>query len=59
MVVTDPILVASRRPGRLNAPDEALLGQDPAGVVYRLSRNSTDLRTNVLGDVVRRAVGPT
>jgi hypothetical protein len=59
VVVTDPILIAGRRTGRLDAPDEALLGQDFEGVVDRLSRNGTDFSTNVTGDVFRRAVGPT
>ena len=59
MVVTDPILVAGRRPGGLDAPDEAVLGQDSESVVYRLSRNGTDLGTSNLGDSVRRSVEPT
>ena len=59
MVVTDSILVQGWRPGRLDAPDEALLGQDFEGVVYSLSRNGTDCGTNVTCDVFRRAVGPT
>jgi hypothetical protein len=58
VIVTYTILVEGRRPSGLDAPDEAILGQDPEGVVHRLSRNGTDLDTSVLGDVVRRAVGP-
>ena len=59
MVVADAILVEGRRPGGLDAPDEALLGQDPEGVVHRLSRDGADLGANIFGDVIRRAVGPT
>ena len=59
VVVTDPILIAGRRTGGLDPPDEALLGQDFEGVVYSLSRNGTDFGTNVTCDVFRRAVGPT
>jgi hypothetical protein len=59
VVVTDPILVEGRRPRGLNAPDEALLDQDPQGVVDRLSRDGTDHSANVFGDFVRRTVGPT
>jgi len=59
VVVTNPILIAGWRTGGLDAPDEALLGQDFQGVVHRLSRNGTDFGTNVNGDVFRRAVGPT
>jgi len=59
VVITDPGLVESRRPGGLDAPDEALLDQHPEGVVHRLSRDGTDVGANVLGDGVCRAVGPT
>jgi hypothetical protein len=37
VVVTDPILVAGRRPGRLDAPEEALVGEGREGVVHRLT----------------------
>jgi hypothetical protein len=59
VVVTDPILIAGRRTGRLDAPDVTLLGEDFEGVVYSLSRNGTDFGTNVTCDVFRRAGGPT
>ena len=59
VVVTDSILVKGRRPRRLDAPNEALLRQNPESVVYRLSRNSPDIGPNVRGDIVRRAVGMT
>ena len=39
VVVVDPVLVASRRARRLDAPDESLLGQDAEGVVDRLARD--------------------
>ena len=59
VIVTDSILVKCRRPGGLDAPDEALLHQDPQSVVYRLSRNRTNVGTNFPGDIIRRAVGTT
>jgi hypothetical protein len=59
MVVTDTILVKGPRPGGLNAPEESFLDQHPQGIVHRLSRNGTNLGANVLGDIIRRAVGPT
>jgi hypothetical protein len=59
VVVTDPILVTGRRPGGLDASDEALVGQDPEGVEHRLARNGTDVGPYDLGDVDRRAVRST
>jgi hypothetical protein len=49
VVVPDPVLVASGRPGRLDAPEEALLGKGREGVVYRLDRDGTDLTPDGLG----------
>jgi len=59
MVVANPVLVARRRPGGLNASDEALFDQDGEGVVHRLAGNDADLVPYGLGDVVRRPVGLT
>lgn len=59
VIVTDSILVKSRRPGRLDAPDKALLRQNRERIVDRLSRNSADIGPNVCGDIVRRAMGTT
>jgi len=56
MVVTDSVLVAGRRPGRLDAPQEAIVGEGPEGVVHRLMRDGTDLGSDNLVDVVRGAV---
>jgi len=56
VIVTHPILVAGRRTGRLDAPDKALVGQQPEGIVYRLSGDGTDLGPHRLSDVVRGAV---
>ena len=56
VVVTDTILITGRRPRGLDAPDDALLGQDSQRVVDRLSRNGADFVTNILGDFVRRAM---
>jgi hypothetical protein len=36
VVVVDPVLVAGRGPGGLDAPEEALLGERGQGVVHRL-----------------------
>jgi hypothetical protein len=59
VVVSYPVLIKGRRPGGLDAPDEAIFGQDAEGVVDRLSRNRSNPRSNVPADVVRRAVGTT
>ena len=56
MVVTDPVLEASRRPGGLDTPEEALFGEGRKGVVHRLTRNGTDLAPDDRVDVVRGAV---
>jgi hypothetical protein len=37
VVVADPVLEAGRRPGGLDAPEEAPVGEGPEGVVYRLT----------------------
>ena len=59
VVVADAILEARRRPGGLNAPDEALGDQDAEGVVHRLERDGTDLGPDDLGHAVGRDVGLT
>src|SRR5207237_9433239 len=56
MVVANPVLVASRRPGGLDAPEEALLGENAEGVVHRLAGHGTELGPHDLVDVVRGAV---
>ena len=56
MIVVDPVLIAARRMGRLNAPYEAIFGQNAQGVVYRLARDRTDLSPHQVLDLVRRAV---
>jgi hypothetical protein len=58
VVVADPVLVERRRPRRLDAADDSLLGQNPQRVVHRLPRDGADLGANVLGYFVRRRVGP-
>jgi hypothetical protein len=40
----------------LDAFDEAPIGQDPDGVVDRLTRDGTDLGPRDFGDVLHRAV---
>ncbi len=56
VVITDPVLVAGRRPGRLDALEEALVGEDRQGVVHRLTGDGTDIGPYGLVDFVRRAV---
>jgi hypothetical protein len=63
VVVAHPILEPRRRPGGLDAPDEAFGGQNGEGVVHRLQRNGTDLGPNdsgdrIGGDVRRTRDGP-
>jgi hypothetical protein len=57
VVVADPILEASRRPGGLNTPDEPFGEQDAKGVVYRLERNGADVASDGFGYAVGRDVG--
>lgn len=59
VMIPDPIFVAGRRTGRLDAPDEALLNQEAERVVNRLARDGSDIGTHILGDGVCRAVGAT
>jgi hypothetical protein len=58
MVVTDAILVARRRPCRLDAPDEAFGHEHSERVVHRLERDRADLRPGDVGDLVCRDVRP-
>jgi hypothetical protein len=46
VVVADAILEASRRPRRLNAPQEAAGDKDAKRVVDRLVRDRSDLRSD-------------
>jgi hypothetical protein len=59
VVVADSILIARRRPGGLDASNEALGDQKPKGVVDRLAGDGTDLGPHGLGDVIRGAVRST
>ena len=59
VVVVDSVLVPSRRTGRLNPPDEALLGQRPKSVVDSLVRHSADLRSHGLLNLIRGGVWTT
>jgi DNA-binding PadR family transcriptional regulator len=56
VVVPYPILEASRRPGRLHAPDQAFGHQQAEGVVHRLKRDGADLDPHRLGHGVGRDV---
>lgn len=57
MVVADAVLVASRRTGGLNAPQQAFVDQDAECVVDRLARDGADIVSGGLGDIVSGAVG--
>jgi len=59
VVVADAILEAGRRPGGLNAPDEAGGDQDPERVVHRLERDRPDLGPDDHGRFVGRGMRPT
>jgi hypothetical protein len=56
VIVADAILEASRRPGRLNAPDEASCDEDAEGVVHRLERNGTDFGSDDFAHTLGRDV---
>ena len=56
MVVADPVLEPSRRPGGLNAADESCGDQDAESVINRLQRDGADLRLGDVGDDVGRDV---
>ena len=43
VVVADAVLVAGRRAGRLDAPEEALVGEDAEGVVHGLAGDGAEL----------------
>jgi hypothetical protein len=57
VVVTDAIFEASRRAGRLNAPEKAFGDQHSEGVVHGLKRDGADLGPDDLGHLVGRDVG--
>ena len=59
MVVADPILEPSRRPGGLNAPEEALGDQETERVVHRLEGDGADLGPDDFSHAVGRDVGLT
>jgi hypothetical protein len=59
VIVADAILEARRRTGRLDAPNEAFIGQEGEGVIHRLERNRTDLGPGGHCHVVCRDVGLT
>ena len=56
MVVADPILEASRRPGGLNTPDQAFGDQEAEGVIDRLEGDGPDFGPDDLGHAVGRDV---
>ena len=59
VVVSDAGLEASRRAGRLNAPDDAFTDQDAERVVHRLERDGPNLGPDGLGHGVGGDVGLT
>ena len=58
VVVADPILVARRRPGGLDAPEQTHVGQHADGVVHRAARDGADVGPDDLDHVVGGEVGP-
>jgi hypothetical protein len=54
MVVTDSILIARCRPGRLDSPKQANVGQDADGVVHRTPRNDANVGPDDLDNIFRR-----
>jgi hypothetical protein len=56
MIVIDPVFVPGRRTGRLDAPDEAIFGQDAQSVVHGLTRYCSDISAYHVFDLVRRAM---
>ena len=52
MVVVDAVLVSGRRPRRLNAPDQTLLGQHAQGVEHRLSRHRPDAGAHIVDEII-------
>jgi len=56
MVVPHPVLEASRRADRLDAPEQACGNQGIQGVVDRLTRDCPDVPSDRLTDLVRGAV---
>ena len=56
VVVTDAVLIAGSRPGRLDASEQAIVDQDAKSVVHPLTRDRTNLGSHGLGYVVCRAV---
>ena len=40
------------------SPNQSLFGEHPEGVVHGLTRNGSDLGANLLGNVIRSAMGP-
>ena len=59
VIIADPILITSRRAGRLNASDKPLGDQNPQGVVHRLQRDRPNFGPDDLGHAVGRNVGLT
>lgn len=55
-MIVDPIFVTSGRPGRLNPTDQVVLRQHMQGVVDGLTGDGTDLRANLLTDLVCHGV---
>jgi hypothetical protein len=56
VVVADPVLVARRRPGGLDAPKDALVGEGGKGVVDRLPGDGPERDPHDGVDVVRGPV---
>lgn len=59
VVVAGAAFVPCRRPGRVDAPNQTLFGENAEGVVHRLAGNGADLLPDGRDDVVRGAVRST
>ncbi len=57
MVVTGAGFVASRRSGRLDAPEDVPVDQDGERVVDRLTRDCADARADAVDHVVGSGMG--
>ncbi len=57
VVITDAILEASRRPGRLQSSEKSSCDQHAERVVHRLQRDRADLRPHHFGNPFRGDVG--
>ncbi len=58
MIVAHPILVTRQRPGRLNAPNEALFYKQSERIVNCLTRNDANVGASFLRDHIGSPMRP-